>query len=200
MTYSYLACGAIIQGIGMALFLFPNTIPSGGAAGLAILLNYWLSLSIGFSLWFVNFIALIVAFRYFGYTWTLRTMFSVTITSVTVSLCTAFWHIPHINLGVEIFLGALLYGIGVGILIRYRASSGGLVVLALIIAAYNSWSPGKAMFWVNMSVFVLNALVIDIKIVAYATICQMLSTRVIDFVDRLKIPHSSFPAMAWRKK
>ncbi|MFC3886013.1 YitT family protein [Bacillus songklensis] len=200
ITYGHLACGAIIQGIGMALFLFPNAIPSGGAAGIAILLNYWLHLSLGFSLWFVNFISLTIAIKYFGYEWTFRTMFSVTITSLTVSWVSAFWHIPHINIGMDILFGALLFGIGVGILIRNGASSGGLVILALIIAGHKKWSPGKAMFWVNMSVFILTALVIDIKIVLFATICQLLSTRIIDFVHNFRIGHTLLPNMGWRKR
>jgi uncharacterized membrane-anchored protein YitT (DUF2179 family) len=198
--YGNVAFGAIIQGIGMTLFLFPNDIPSGGAAGLAILLNYWFHLSLGFSLWFVNFIALIISIRYFGYEWTFRTMFSVTITSLTVSWVSAFWHIPHINIAIDILFGALLYGIGVGILIRNGASSGGLVILALIIANYKKWSPGKAMFSVNMSVFILTALVINIKIVLFATICQLLSTKIIDFVHNFKTGSTLLPNMGWRKR
>ncbi|HZG71282.1 MAG TPA: YitT family protein, partial [Chondromyces sp.] len=126
-AYGNITFGAIIQGIGMALFLFPHDIPSGGAAGLAILLNYWLNLSLGFALWFVNVIALVVAVKHFGYKWTFRTMYSVTVTSLTVSWVNVYWYIPDVNIAVAILLGALLFGVGVGILIRNGSSSGGLV-------------------------------------------------------------------------
>lgn len=199
-TYRNLAFGAMIQGIGMALFLFPNDIPSGGAAGLAILINYWLHLSHGFSLWLVNFIALIIAIKYFGFEWTFRTMFSVTITAITISWANSFWQTPHMNVAMDLLFGALLFGFGVGILIRNGASSGGLVVLALIVANYKNWSPGKAMFLVNMSVFILTALMINFKIVLYAGICQLLSTMIIDFVDNFKTTSHLFPIMGWRKR
>ncbi|PLR78726.1 membrane protein [Bacillus sp. V3-13] len=200
LTYGYLTCGGIIQGLGMALFLFPNSIPSGGAAGLAVLLNFFLEISLGLALWFSNLIALSLAVKYFGCEWTFRTMYSVSITSFTVNWVTAFWYLPDLNIGLDILLGAILYGIGVGILIRYGSSSGGMVVIALIIAMQKNWSPGKAMFWVNLSIFILTALVIDLKIVLFAIICQFLSAKIIDFVDNYKIEFTLFQEPGWRRK
>jgi uncharacterized membrane-anchored protein YitT (DUF2179 family) len=200
ISYGYLTCGAIIQGIGMALFLFPNSIPSGGAAGIAVLVNYGLNISIGVSLWFANLMSLTLALKYFGYEWTIRTIYSVSITSFTVNWVTSFWPLPEWNIAWDILCGALFYGIGVGILIRYGSSSGGMVVFALILAVYKKWTPGKAMFWINISIFVLNAIVIDYKIVIYAVICQLLSTKIIDFVDNYKIEFTLFNQLGWRRK
>lgn len=200
ISYGYLTCGAIIQGIGMALFLFPNSIPSGGAAGIAILLNHWLHISLGGALWFSNLISLTLALKYFGYEWTLRTIYSVSVTSFTVNWVTNDWYVSQLNIGIDILFGALFYGIGVGILIRYGSSSGGMVIFALVLAMYKKWSPGKAMFWINISIFILTALVIDIKIVIYAVICQFLSTKIIDFLDNYQIKFPFFLELAWRRK
>jgi uncharacterized membrane-anchored protein YitT (DUF2179 family) len=200
ISYCYLTCGAIIQGIGMALFLFPNSIPSGGAAGIAILLNYWLHISLGGSLWFANLMSLTLALKFFGYEWTLRTIYSVSVTAFTVNWVTNYWHLPQFNVGIDILFGALLYGIGVGILIRYGSSSGGMVVFALVLAIYKKWSPGKAMFWINISVFILTALAIDFKIVIYAVTCQWLSTKIIDFMDSYQIKFPFLLELAWRRK
>jgi uncharacterized membrane-anchored protein YitT (DUF2179 family) len=84
--YFCLLFGAFLQGMSMSLFLFPHSIPSGGAAGLALLLNHWFHLSLGFSLWLANIIFLFFALNYFGYTWTLRTIISVATTSMTITL------------------------------------------------------------------------------------------------------------------
>ncbi|WP_409304423.1 YitT family protein [Peribacillus sp. SCS-155] len=199
-SYGYLTFGAIIQGIGMALFLFPNSIPSGGAAGIAVLLNYFLHMSIGVSLWFANLMSLSLAIKYFGYEWIIRTIYSVSITSFTVNWVTLFWPMPDWNIGADILCGAIFYGIGVGILIKHGASSGGMVVFALVVAMYKKWSPGKAMFWINISIFMLTALVIDIKIVIYSVICQFLSTKIIDFVDNYQIELPFFSSPGWRRK
>lgn len=200
ISYGYLTCGALIQGIGMALFLFPNSIPSGGAAGIAILLNYLLHISLGKALWFSNLVSLSLALKFFGYEWTLRTIYSVSVTSFTVHWVTNYWPPSQLNIGIDILFGALFFGIGVGILIRYGASSGGMVVLALILAMYKEWTPGKAMFWINISIFIVTAVVIDLKIVIYAIVCQWLSTRLIDFMDNYKMKFPFLLELAWRRK
>src|SRR4051812_25821116 len=96
LTYFCILFGATIQGMSMSLFLFPHSIPSGGAAGLAILVNHWFHLSLGFSLWLANIVFLLFALKYFGYTWTIRTILSVAITSTTVTFLTAL--VPHLHI------------------------------------------------------------------------------------------------------
>lgn len=184
IRYSCVTIGAIIQGASMALFLFPHGIPSGGAAGIAILLHHWLPLSLAVSLWLANFSLLTMAIYWFGFRWTIRTMFSVTVTSYTVSFFDLNVYMPHIHILADLLLGGLFFGIGVGILIRSGASSGGMVIPALFIASIRKTQPGKVMFWLNMTIFVITASVIEWKIAFYAIFCQWLSTLVIDYVYR----------------
>lgn len=184
----------------MSLFLFPHSIPSGGAAGLALLLNYWFHLSLGFSLWLANVVFLFFALNYFGYTWTLRTIISVATTSMTITLLSAQITLPHVNILLDILGGSIFFGIGVGILIRAGASSGGMVIPALMIASYKKWSPGKVMMGINLFIFLLTALIIDYKIVIYAIVCQFLSTNIIDFIYTFKLPKLNSLSPTWRKK
>lgn len=185
IKYGLLTIGAIIQGVAMALFLFPHEIPSGGAAGLAILINYWLHLPLGGALWLANFTLLTLAIYWFGYKWTVRTMYSVTVTSYTVYMIELYVYLPHVHLLFDLICGGLIFGIGVGILIRFGASSGGMVIPALIISSIKKYPPGKVMFWLNMAIFIITASVIEWNIVFYAIFCQWFSTQVIDFVYRL---------------
>jgi uncharacterized membrane-anchored protein YitT (DUF2179 family) len=200
IIYISLFFGAILQGASMSLFLFPHSIPSGGAAGLAILLNHWFHFSLGFSLWMANAVFLFFALNYFGYTWTLRTILSVATTSITVTIITTQTEFPHINIVFDMIGGSILFGIGVGILIRAGASSGGMVIPALMLASYKKWSPGKVMMGMNLLIFSVTALVIDYKIVLYAIICQFLSTNIIDFIYDFKIPKLNIFYPNLRKK
>jgi uncharacterized membrane-anchored protein YitT (DUF2179 family) len=184
----------------MSLFLFPHSIPSGGAAGLALLLNHWFHLSLGFSLWLANIVFLFFALNYFGYTWTLRTIISVATTSMTITLLSSQMNLPHVHIFLDIIGGSIFFGIGVGILIRAGASSGGMVIPALMIASYKKWSPGKVMMGINLLIFSLTALVIDYKIVIYAIVCQFFSTNIIDFIYAFKLPNLNILYPNWRKK
>lgn len=201
LIYFFLLLGAILQGVAMSIFLFPHSIPSGGAAGLAILANYWFQLPLGFSLWLANVVFLVFALKYFGYTWTFRTILAVATTSTTVTILSShFMPFGHVHIIYDILGGSILFGIGVGILIRAGASSGGMVIPALMIATYKKWSPGKVMMGINLLIFLLTALVIDYKIVLFAVICQLISTNIIDLIYHLKIHPSNILTPSWRKK
>lgn len=199
-TYFYIICGACLQGMAMSLFLFPHSIPSGGGAGLAILMNHFLHLPLGFALWIANAVFLVFALNYFGFTWTFRTLFSVAVTSTTVSIITP--QIPHFHthILVDLLMGGLIFGIGVGILIRKGASSGGMVIPALMIASYRKWSPGKVMMVINLLIFLLTSIVIDYKIVGYAIACQFISTNLIDFIYKVNFHKFSPLSPGWRKR
>lgn len=199
--YSLLLLGASLQGMAMSIFLFPHSIPSGGAAGLAILANHWFQLPLGFSLWLANIVFLVFALKYFSYTWTFRTILAVATTSTTVTILSSYFlPIPHWHIILDILGGSIFFGIGVGILIRAGASSGGMVIPALMIASYKKWSPGKVMMGINLLIFLLTALVIDYKIVIFAIICQFISTNIIDFIYNLKIYPGGILIPSWRKK
>jgi uncharacterized membrane-anchored protein YitT (DUF2179 family) len=178
--YGVLLAASMLQGVAMAIFLFPHHIPSGGNAGLAILLNHWFHLSLGFALWSVNFIFLTVAIYFFGIAWTVRTMFAVTITSITVM---SFKTVHPIAVGhplIDMVIGGILFGLGVGLLVKHGASSGGMLIPALMISTSRGLAPGRTMFWINISIFSLTAFIMDWQIIIYAVICQWISTYVID--------------------
>lgn len=200
LTYSCLFTGAFLQGMSMSLFLFPHSIPSGGAAGIALLINYWFDLSLGFSLWLANVIFLLFALNYFGYTWTFRTVLSVATTSATISFFNMYLAVKPNFLLFDMGAGSLFFGLGVGLLIRAGASSGGMVIPALMIAFHKNWSPGKVMMGINLFVFLLTSIVIDYKIVLYAIICQFMSTNVIDYIYQIKFRKIASLAVSWRRR
>jgi uncharacterized membrane-anchored protein YitT (DUF2179 family) len=100
----------------------------------------------------------------------------------------------------DLLCGSVFFGIGVGILIRAGASSGGMVIPALMIATYKKWSPGKVMMGINLLIFLLTGLVIDYKIVIFAVICQFFSTNIIDFIFELKFHKIRILTTNWRKR
>jgi uncharacterized membrane-anchored protein YitT (DUF2179 family) len=200
LTYILLITGAVLQGLSMALFLFPHSIPSGGGAGLALLMNHWFGLPLGFALWLANAVFLLFALNYFGFRWVFRTILAVGITSLTVSFVTDHFPFEQTHLIPDMATGSILFGIGVGLLIRSGASSGGMVIPALMIANYRNWSPGRVMFGINMIIFLLTSIVIDYKIVIFAVICQFISTNIIDFIYNLKLPRLRFLTANWRKR
>src|SRR5699024_7729380 len=161
--------GGIIQGFGMGLFLFPNAIPSGGAGGIAILLNHLFLLDISVSLWIVNFFMLLTGVKELGKRFALWTIVGMTMTSLSVHFF-------------DLILGSVLLGTGIGILMRQGVSNGGAGVVAFVIALRRNILPGKPLFIINGVIFIMTSIIINWKIVFLALMSQWISTRVIDFI------------------
>ncbi|ARK28992.1 hypothetical protein BkAM31D_03460 [Halalkalibacter krulwichiae] len=177
-----LAFGAFVQGLAMAFFLFPFEIASGGAAGIAILFERWFEVSYALTIWGMNITLLMLAIRWIGIKSCMKTVYTVSITSLTLwftEYIQISWNLPMI---MSMVIGAVLFGIGVGLLFRFGASSGGLAIIAHILFVVAKILPGKSMFWMNLIVFSLVAYVIDWQLFIYAVITQWVATKVLNQV------------------
>lgn len=174
--------GAFLQGLAMALFLFPHAVPSGGVAGIAILNDYFFQVPLGLTLWIINFGLLLLAVKKLGKQTALWTIYCVAVTSITVDWLGSLIQNPINNMLFDVIYGALIFGIGVGILFRYGASSGGMDILALIIAKWTGKKPGMILFWINSIVLLFTALTVGASIILFAVTCQWISTKIIDYV------------------
>ncbi|GLB61432.1 YitT family protein [Cytobacillus sp. NCCP-133] len=181
-----LGIAAAIQGLAMTFFLFPHFIPSGGAASLAVLLYYLMDTPYSVTLWVLNAGLLLAAAKWLGKSSVFWTLYCVSVTSVTIDFLTPSFSEPLNPVLLDLMLGAVVFGIGVGILFRMGASSGGMDILALIISKARGSAPGRILFYINGSLLLLTGLVVDWKVIVYAVICQMIGTRLIDFIYKME--------------
>lgn len=115
--YGLIILGGMIQGFGMGLFLFPQYIPSGGAGGITVLLNFWFGISMGTALWIVNFSLLLVGLYFLGKRFAVWTVLAITMISMSVTFFEQI-AIPNRNLLTDLLLGSIFLGIGIGILMK----------------------------------------------------------------------------------
>ncbi|MFD2046514.1 YitT family protein [Ornithinibacillus salinisoli] len=190
--------GGMCQGFGMGLFLFPNSIPSGGAGGIAVLLNYWFHINMGPALWIVNFSFMLFGVKYLGKRFTLWTLIGITMTSLSIDFFESHFSIPNRSLFYDLIIGSMFLGLGIGILMRNNVSNGGIGVIAIMISNGRNILPGKPLFLINSLIFLVTAAVISWEIIFLALISQWISTTVVDVICRVDFsPSYSF---GWRKK
>ncbi|MDC3415220.1 YitT family protein [Aquibacillus sp. 3ASR75-11] len=199
-AFMLVACGGFIQGMAMALFLFPHSIPSGGAGGIAVLLNYWFDIPLSFALWFVNFTLLVAAIYWLGNASAIGTMFGITITSISIHLFEIEMPLSITNVWFDVIVGSMILGLGIGILLRQGVSNGGMGVIALIVATQRKIAPGRPLLILNGCIFLLTGSIIDWRIVILAVFSQWISTRVVDIVYHFKMQPIFPPVIHWRKK
>ncbi|WP_010676365.1 YitT family protein [Bacillus timonensis] len=181
-----LGIAAIIQGFAMATFLFPHFIPTGGAASVAVLFNYVAGTPFDITLWVLNAGLLFAAIKWLGKGTAIWTLYCVTITAITIRMITPFITNPLSNVIVDLIVGSVIFGIGIGILFRMGASSGGMDILALIISKLKGFSPGKTLFAINGTILLMTGIVVDWRIIIYAIVGQFISTRILDLVCKVQ--------------
>lgn len=185
-----LGIAASIQGLAMAIFLFPHFIPSGGAASVSVLVNYLLHVPFAITLWVLNASLLLAAVKWLGKENALWTMYCVTVTSFVVNFLNSHLIGTVSFILVDLLIGSILFGIGIGILFRMGASSGGMDILALIISKLKGYTPGKTLFFINGSVLLLTGIVVDLKIILFALACQFIGTRILDIICQVEYKRS----------
>src|SRR5271157_6296221 len=141
LDYALISIGAIIQAIGLRLFLVPANLASGGVSGISQLLNYYTHWPIGLMVLIGNIPLFVLGWRFLGGSrFALRTAFAVIVYSLFVDLIPRLNIFPTQGITDDIFLnslyGAVISGVGYGLVYRARGTSGGSDVLARILNHY----------------------------------------------------------------
>lgn len=175
--------GSFIQAAAMSIFLFPHAISSGGAAGISIILDHVFQTPYAVSIWGVNAVMIVLAIKWLGFKTAAGTMYCVTAAVVVIDLLAPFFTTPVGPVWLDLPAGAIVFGIGVGILFKFDASSGGMSIAALILSKLYGWPSGRALFYINTLVLIAAGIVVDMQTIIYAVICQWISSGVIDGVQ-----------------
>ena len=116
---------------------------TGGTAGLAFLGYYLSGQPFGLVFFALNLPFYLFAWRALGWVFTLKTFAAVSLLSFYSEWLPSLIHLDHLNTAFSAVLAGLLAGTGLLMLIRHRASLGGLGVLALYLQERHGWRAGK---------------------------------------------------------
>jgi uncharacterized membrane-anchored protein YitT (DUF2179 family) len=139
--------GSLMMSIGIALFS-KATITTGGAAGLALLLQYATGLEFSLIFSLVNAPFYWLAFRRMGLGFTLRTFVAVGIVSLLVQATPLWLDIAAIQPVYAALAGGGTMGVGLLVLARHRTAVGGVNILALYLQERHGWRAG----WIQLAI------------------------------------------------
>jgi uncharacterized membrane-anchored protein YitT (DUF2179 family) len=136
VDYLYVLVGALIQALAMRLFLIPANLVSGGVSGIAQLINHYTGFYIGLMVLIGNIPLFFLGWRHLGGPrFALRTALSVIAFSLFTDLLGFFLPpagVVH-DLVLNCLYGAVVLGIGLGLVYRGKGTSGGSDILARIL-------------------------------------------------------------------
>lgn len=130
-----LVVGCISMSIGINVFLKPYTIAPGGLSGLSVVLNKVTNIPVSTIMLMIGVPLVIFAFRILGTKNSIKTLFGTVLFSVILNVTSPLAAISATNdLLLSAIYGAILVGIGIGIMFRCDASTGGTDLIALILS------------------------------------------------------------------
>jgi len=139
--YLLITAGALLQAISLRLFFVPADLASGGVSGISQIINHFTGWPIGLMVFIGNVPLFLLGWRYLGgRRFVLRTVTAVVIYSLAADLLVFIPFFPRQGLTGDLVLnalyGAVVAGIGYGLVYRAQGTSGGSDILARIL---NHW-------------------------------------------------------------
>lgn len=123
---------AFIYGVGISLFLDPNNLAPGGATGIAIMINHYLPIGTGTWYLLINIPIVLLGIYHFGWKFIARTAYAVFIVSVFTNLLAQYPPLTD-DLMMAALAGGALSAVGMGIILRCGATTGGTDIIVKII-------------------------------------------------------------------
>jgi uncharacterized membrane-anchored protein YitT (DUF2179 family) len=193
--------GALLNAIAMNFFLIPANIYASGFTGVAQLISTLLKsfapfdISTGIILLLLNIPITIIAWKKVGKSFTIYSFISVILMTLFLEI------IPITKVSPDILLNAVFGGVmaavGVGITLKYGASTGGMDIIAMLLSRIKDKPVGTYLFLLNGLIIVTAGIVYGAEKALYTLVTLYATTRV---VDAIHTRHEKLTVMIITKK
>jgi uncharacterized membrane-anchored protein YitT (DUF2179 family) len=178
--------GALVQAVGLRLFLVPANLASGGVSGIAQLINYRTGWPIGLMVLAGNLPLFLLGWRFLGgYRFAMRTAVAIAAYSLCVDAAVWVPFFPKDGLTNDLFInslyGAVVSGIGYALVYRGQGTSGGSDILARILNHWRGIPMTQSYLMTDTIVILAAGLVFGWPKALYAVITLYVSGLVVDF-------------------
>jgi uncharacterized membrane-anchored protein YitT (DUF2179 family) len=181
--YLFILIGVLLTAAGLDMFLVPNKIAAGGVSGIATIVYYAAKLPVGITMLVINIPLFLTGVRKLGVGFGFRSLFGTVMLSVFVDLIAPYLPVPTRDPLLASIYGGIIVGVGIGIVFRNRATTGGTDLAAAIMNNYLRISVGVALFAIDAAVIVAAGIVFaSAELALYALLTVFLTARVIDMV------------------
>jgi len=180
IDFAGILAGSVILAVGMNMFMIPNMLAPGGVSGLAVVLYHIFRLPVGATIILLNIPLFIAGYLVLGPRVVIQSLLGTFLFSIAIEATAPYLPAATDDLLLASVYGGLVMGIGVGLVFRYRGSTGGTGLLSLILAKAKGISPGQAMLWGDLVVLAAAVFVFGSEAAMYAALALFVSVKVID--------------------
>ncbi|MDD8019733.1 MAG: YitT family protein [Acidobacteriota bacterium] len=185
LDFLLILSGSIVMGIGYTLFLIPFHLVPGGLSGISIMINYLFPLPVGLVIIVLNVPILLISYRFLSRKYVFTTLAGMITSSLLIDFFNQIlkWPRGTDDMLLAAIYGGLLLGIGLGLVFRGEASTGGSDVIGLILNKYLGVTVGIGIMLTDFIIISTSGLVFkQLEAPLYGYIVLFISSRMIDVV------------------
>ena len=181
-SYFLITLGLIMGAIGWTAFIIPAQITGGGITGVSALIFYSTNFPVGLSFLIMNVLLVIIAIKFLGFGFGIKTIYSVVVLSFFFSIFQELITEPIIKEGfMSSVIGGGLAGAGMGLIFSQGGSTGGTDIIAMIINKYKNISPGKLILFLDVIIISSSYLIFQsLEKIVYGFVTMAVSAYAID--------------------
>jgi len=182
--FIWVTIGVVFTALGLNLFLIPNKIAAGGVSGLAIILHHAIGSPVGLTMLALNVPLFAMGIYRLGLTFGFRSLYGTLSLSLVVDLLASFLPVPTQDLLLASLFGGVLVGLGLGLVFRFRGTTGGTDLAAAVLRTYTGVNIGQLLFMVDATVVLVAGFAFQSwELMLYALITIFVTAWVIDLVQ-----------------
>jgi uncharacterized membrane-anchored protein YitT (DUF2179 family) len=186
ISYSFIIIGSFILATGFVMFITPYKIVPGGVYGISIVLHYLFGTPVGIMALVFDIPLTIIGIKILGPRFGFKTVLGFSLTAIFTDTLTFFWGYEPLVKGdalLSSIFGGVLLGVGIGLIFKAKATSGGSDIVAMIINKYTKIPLGLLMIYVDSCIVLIGLIVFrDWKIPLYSWIVIFITGKVVDIV------------------
>ena len=176
--------GNTIYSCGIAAFVLPNDLITGGTTGIALILEHYFGLPIGLSVAIFNIVMFILAILILGKSFALTALIS---TFYFPWILSQFQKVQFIqNMTDDFLLGSifagLMLGLGVGLVIRAGASTGGMDIPPLILNKKFGFPVSIGLYVFDFTILIIQMSFRDKERILYGILLVLIYSTLVDKV------------------
>ena len=189
LDYLNITLGSFLVAVGVAYFVNPAKIASGGVSGIATMVYHTLGWNPGYVIFALSiplfFVGMKIFGKVYGFKSLLGTILLSAFTSVLVDISGGDGFLDYtepVSVWLSALFGGVIMGAGIGFVMKGGANTGGTDIIAQIVNKYTPLSLGTCLTLVDAIIIAASVFVFGVESALYAITTVFITGNVIDKV------------------
>ncbi len=183
--YVFIVFGLLIYAFGFTAFILPEKVVIGGLVGVGSLVYFLLGIPVALTSYVLNLVLLAIAYKIVGKQFVIRTVFGATVINLFIGVLQPMFPEPLIaqQTFMNIIIGGVLCGFGIGLAFTHNGSTGGTDIVAAMVSKRSNVSIGRMMLYCDFLIISSSFLIFhQIDKIVYGLVVTLLASFMADQV------------------